>query len=94
MPNYWLGNDETVKRICRKIIKEELGIKVSNLNTLYALLKDLKYGAYVAGGYPAPYTAERYDIRHTLGKPFRCIRYNRLVRQINALERLLNSIAV
>ena len=59
--------------------------------TLVALLKDLKQKALSSGRYPTPYTPERYDIRHTLGKPFRCMGYNRLGRQINALERLLKA---
>jgi hypothetical protein len=60
------------------------------MNTkLTELLEDLKIEACVVGRYPRPYTAERYDIRHKIGKPFRCIAYNKLVRQINAFENLL-----
>jgi hypothetical protein len=59
--------------------------------TLNNLLRERKRRALEYGRYPAPYTAHRYDIRKTLGKPFKCIGYGRLVRQINALERLLNA---
>ena len=62
---------------------------MSDKHTLNGLLEGLKQRALEYGRFPTPYTAKRYDIRKTLGKPFRCMGYNRLVRQINALERLL-----
>jgi len=58
---------------------------MSDEHTLNGLLEGLKQRALEYGRFPTPYTAERYDIRKTLGKPFRCMGYN----QINALERLL-----
>jgi hypothetical protein len=61
----------------------------SDRYTLTALMNGLKQNALSSGRYPAPYTPKRYDNRHELGKPFRCMGYNRLVRQINALDKVL-----
>jgi hypothetical protein len=57
---------------------------MSDEHTLNGLLEGLKQRALEYGRFPTPYTAERYDIRKTLGNPFRCM------GQINALERLLS----
>ena len=63
-------------------------------HTLVALMNGLKQKALSSGRYPTPYTPERYDNRMQLGKPFRCMGYNRLVRQINALKRLIGGVQV
>ncbi len=58
-------------------------------HTLVGLLKDMKRDAHVLGGFPAPHSWQAYDERSKFGKPYRCMGYNKKVRQINALERLL-----
>jgi len=57
-------------------------------HTINSLVKDLKFKALHYGRYPTPYSAEKYDNRDK-SAAFRCLGYNRLVRQINALERTL-----
>jgi len=57
-------------------------------DTLIGLLNGLKQKALSSGRYPTPFTPERYDSRDK-SIAFRCMGYNRLVRQINALGRML-----
>ena len=69
--------------------KENLNaITKADKHTLIALMNGLKQKALSYGNYLPPFTPERYDSR-IKREAFRCMGYSRLVRQINALERLL-----
>lgn len=73
----------------KEIKKEDLNpITKADKHTLIALMNGLKQSAMSSGQYPTPFTPERYDSR-VKSEAFRCMGYNRKVRQIGALERLL-----
>lgn len=55
------------------------------VQTLRQLLEDLKLDALKAGRYPSPLKASQWEKRDKK-KAFRCMSYNRYVRQIGALE--------
>jgi hypothetical protein len=64
---------------------QQLIIKPRMLVTLRMLLEDLQRDALLAGRYGPPFTADRWRGRDKRAA-FRCVGYERLVRQIGALE--------
>ena len=63
-------------------------MKKMTIQTVRALVRDLKTEALAAGRYPSPHKAELWEQREK-GKAFGCILYCRNRRQINALEDLI-----
>jgi hypothetical protein len=65
-------------------------ITKSTLSTLTFWLKELKKEAMEYGHFPHAYCNEYwFDHRHQITSPFRCMAYNRAVRRINALSKLI-----
>jgi hypothetical protein len=62
-------------------------MKAADINVLNGLVHEFKIKALIAGRLGRPFTEGHYN-KNRKGA-FRCVAYNRLVRHINALERLL-----
>lgn len=60
-------------------------VKSRTIDTLRALLYDLKIDALWAGRYPPPQSVSKWEKRDKK-QAFRCIAYCQLVRRIGALE--------
>lgn len=60
-------------------------MKPRTVDTLRALLEDHKVEALHAGRYPTPVNPRKWETRDK-ARAFRCMAYNRLVREINALD--------
>jgi len=65
-------------------------ISVHDRGRLRRLLEDRKTGALCSGHYGPPFTTEAFDGRDK-SKAFRSIGYNRAVRDVKMLERVLEA---